>query len=249
MSTTLIELKGVRLPEGGFMLAKYLSAFLRWLRFTNAAEVNNPTYEFVPPKNINGESTHKSNIGSTDGFAGFNGLQIPSQFLVDTLNGNQFPNLHLLPDGNIFVSANQQAMILNWKTNTETRLPNIPNGVRISSPFSASATLLPLTPENNFTPEILICGGSTISDQVTPANLSSQTPASNQCIRMVLNEAGIEAGWQVEEMPQSRTMTDLILLPDKRVLIVNGAQTGVAGYVFVRPRLLNHNCFQLMNVY
>lgn len=62
---------------------------------------------------------------------GFNGLQIPSQFLKDTLNGNQFPNLVTLPDGTLFVSANTQAMILNWQTNTETRLPGIPNGVRI----------------------------------------------------------------------------------------------------------------------
>lgn len=62
---------------------------------------------------------------------GFNGLPIPSKFLNDTLNGNQFPNLVVLPDGNLFVSANQATMILDWKTNTETRLPGIPNGVRI----------------------------------------------------------------------------------------------------------------------
>jgi hypothetical protein len=150
------------------------------------------------------------------------------------LNGNQFPILHLLPDGNIFVAANQQTMIFNWKTNTETRLPNIPNGVRITSPFSAGSTLLPLTPENNFTPEVMICGGATVSDQVAPANLSSQTPASRQCTRMVLTEAGIKAGWLVEEMPQDRVMPELVLLPDKRILIINGAQTGIAGYSFVR---------------
>ena len=47
---------------------------------------------------------------------------------------------------------------------------------------------------------------------------------------MVLNAAGIAAGWQVESMPQARVMPDAILLPDGRVLIVNGAQTGMAGY-------------------
>jgi hypothetical protein len=134
------------------------------------------------------------------------------------------------------MSANQQAMIFSWKNNSEIRrLPDIPNGVRISSPFSASATLLPLTPENNFTPEILICGGSTVSDTIDVKLVSSQTPASNQCIRMVLTDDGIAQGWEVEEMPQARIMPELILLPDKRVLIVNGAQTGVAGYDFVSP--------------
>lgn len=47
---------------------------------------------------------------------------------------------------------------------------------------------------------------------------------------MVLDAEGIAAGWEVESMPQSRIMPEAILLPDGRVLIVNGAQTGVAGY-------------------
>ncbi|KAL0071197.1 hypothetical protein AAF712_001762 [Marasmius tenuissimus] len=182
--------------------------------FINGASVNNPSYEFFPPKNINGA----------------NGVQIRSQFMVDTLNGNHFPILVQLPDGNIFVAANQAAMLFNWRTNTETRLPGIPNGVRISSPFSAGAVLLPLTPENNYTPEVMICGGSTISDRTSASSMSSQTPASAQCSRMVLNTAGIAAGWKVESMPTPRIMPELILLPDGRVLIVNGAQTGVAGY-------------------
>jgi len=182
--------------------------------FINSASGNNPTYEYYPPKNI----------------LGFNGMPIPSQFLKDTLNGNQFPIMHLLPDGTIFVAANRFAMILNRLTGTETRLPNIPNGVRITSPFSAGSVLLPLSPSNNYTPEVMICGGSTVSDTASASTLSAQTPASNQCARLVLNSAGISAGWLVETMPQARTMVDLILLPDQRVLFVNGAQTGVAGY-------------------
>ncbi|KAJ6542850.1 glyoxal oxidase N-terminus-domain-containing protein [Mycena capillaripes] len=182
--------------------------------FTNSADINNPSYEFFPPKNING----------------FNGLQIPSQFLEDTLNSNHFPNLVALPDGKIFVSANQATMLFDWKTNTETRLPGIPNGVHISSPFSASHVLLPLSSANNYTPEIMVCGGSTVSDTVPGASLSSQAPTSAQCIRMVLNAAGIAAGWKVEMMPQGRIMVDAVLLPDGRVMLVNGARTGVAGF-------------------
>ncbi|KAJ6542841.1 glyoxal oxidase N-terminus-domain-containing protein [Mycena capillaripes] len=178
------------------------------------SDINNPTYEFFPPKNING----------------FNGLKMPSQFLEDTLNSNHFPNLVALPDGKIFVSANQGAMLFDWKTNTETRLPGIPNGVRISSPFSASHVLLPMSPANNYTPEIMICGGSTVSDTIPAASVSSQAPTSAQCIRMVLNAAGIAAGWKVEMMPQGRIMVDAVLLPDGRVMLVNGARTGVAGF-------------------
>ncbi|KAJ7800826.1 glyoxal oxidase N-terminus-domain-containing protein [Mycena olivaceomarginata] len=180
----------------------------------NNATVGNPSYEFYPPKNING----------------FNGLKIPSPFLASTLSANLFPFVMQLPDGNLFVAANERAMILNWKTNTETPLPSIPNGVRFSNPLSGSAVLLPLTPENNYTPEVMICGGTTLSDTADPSTLSSQFPASAQCSRLLLTAEGIAAGWKVEHMPQARVMPDMVLLPDGRVVIVNGAQTGVAGY-------------------
>jgi hypothetical protein len=54
---------------------------------------------------------------------------------------------------------------------------------------------------------------------------------------MVLNTAGIAAGWAVESMPQARVMPNAILLPDGRVLLVNGAQTGVAGYQNARDHI------------
>ena len=71
-------------------------------------------------------STHIFNI-----LSGFNGTKIPSPFLTNTLNSNHFPIMIQLPDGNIFVAANQAAILFNWRTNTETPLPGIPNGVRV----------------------------------------------------------------------------------------------------------------------
>ncbi len=82
-------------------------------------------------------------------------------------------------------------------------------------------------------PEILICGGTTFSDSTNTTAVDPQFPASDQCSRLVLTPAGIAAGWKVETMPQARIMPELILLPDGRIVIVNGAQTGVAGYGFV----------------
>ncbi|KAJ7200643.1 glyoxal oxidase N-terminus-domain-containing protein [Mycena pura] len=185
--------------------------------FINNATVNNPTYEFYPPKNING----------------FNGVQIPSPFLATTLNANQFPFVMQLPSGNLFVAANLRAMIFDWKTNTETQLPDIPNGVRFSNPFAGSAVMLPLTPENHYTPEVMICGGTTNNDTADPSTFSSQTPTSDQCARLLLTDEGVAAGWKVERMPVRRVMPDMILLPDGRVVIVNGAQTGISSDGFV----------------
>ncbi|KAJ7353069.1 glyoxal oxidase N-terminus-domain-containing protein [Mycena albidolilacea] len=190
--------------------------------FGNNATVSNPSYEFYPPKNING----------------FNGLKIPSPFLASTLNANLFPFVMQLPDGNLFVAANQRAIIFNWKTNTETPLPGIPNGVRFSYPLSGSAVLLPLIPENNYAPEVMICGGSIHLDSTDPSTFSSQFPASAQCSRLLLTAEGIAAGWKVEHMPQARVMPDMVLLPDGRVVIVNGAQTGLGGIVGIRPNVV-----------
>jgi hypothetical protein len=69
-----------------------------------------------------------------------------------------------------------------------------------------------------------------VSDTASPTSYSSQTPASAQCARMTLNTAGIAAGWAVESLPTARIMGESVLLPDGRVLIINGARTGVAGY-------------------
>lgn len=180
----------------------------------NNGTVNNPTIEYFPPKAI-----HKSN-----------GLPIHLPFLVDTLSSNLFPIAFALPDGKIFIAANQDAMIYDWTKNVERRLPRIPNGVRVTYPMTGTGLLLPLSPENNYAPEILLCGGSTVDDQKPGYEISSQDPASAQCSRMVLSDEGIAAGWQVEQMPEARTMSDAVLLPTGEVFIVNGAGTGISGY-------------------
>jgi len=81
---------------------------------------------------------------------------------------------------------------------------------------------------SNYTPEVLFCGGSKINDELPASSMSSQTPASNQCSRMVLDAAGIAAGWKVETMPGKRLMADGIVMPDGNVLFINGASTGVS---------------------
>ncbi|CAE6492836.1 unnamed protein product [Rhizoctonia solani] len=182
--------------------------------WTNFDALNNPTYEFYPPKNING----------------YNGLQIPSKFLVDSLPHNMFPHLMLLPDNRIFIAANNMAMIFNWETNTEQRLPNMPFGQRVTYPMSGAGVLLPLTYENNYKAEVALFGGSELPDTLKENQVSSKSPTSRHVARIALDAAGIEAGWVSEEMPEGRIMPDAVILPDGKILLVNGAKTGVAGY-------------------
>lgn len=180
----------------------------------NNATVNNPTIEYFPPKSIHGSV----------------GVPIHSPFLVDTLNSNLFPIAFALPDGKVFVAANNNAMIYDWQSNTEYRLPPIPNGLRVTYPMTGTALLLPLSPDTGYTPEILLCGGSNVDDTKAGFEITSQAPASSQCSRMALTEEGIARGWEVEDMPQARTMPDAVLLPTGEVVIVNGAGTGISGY-------------------
>ncbi|KAG5352142.1 hypothetical protein C0989_003559 [Termitomyces sp. Mn162] len=173
--------------------------------FYNTDPVN--SYEFFPPKD--------------------DGKPRPAPFLERTLRVNLFPRALALPDGKVFMIANNQTIIYDVETNVETRLPDIPNGVRVTNPFDGTATLLPLRPPL-YVPEVLVCGGSNSSDSVPSEQLSSQDPASDQCSRLVLTPEGIKRGWTVEHMPIGRMMSEMVLMPDGRVLIISGGATGYA---------------------
>ncbi|KAJ7582999.1 copper radical oxidase [Mycena floridula] len=200
----------VRLPDGSAMIIGG-SKKGGWI---NNATVNNPTIEFYPHKSIHG----------------YNGLPIPLPFLNETLFANLFPIAIVLDNGEIFIAGNTKAIIYNLEKNTERKLPDIPNGVRITYPMSASAVLLPLSASNSYASEVMIIGGSAVNDTKPSWNISSQDPASSQCIRLLLTKEGIKEGWKVQHMPEARVMPDAVLLPDGKVLITNGAGSGIAGY-------------------
>ncbi|KAH8984028.1 copper radical oxidase [Lactarius akahatsu] len=174
----------------------------------NNATTNNPTVEYFPPKNL-----HSAN-----------GTPLRLQFLIDTLNSNLFPIAFALPDGRIFVAANRDAMIYDWKRHREQRLPRLPNGVRVTYPMTGTALLLPLDPSNGYAPE-----------------LSAKDPASDQCARLLLTPAGIATGWQVERMPGPRMMPDAVLLPTGAIVLLNGAASGISGYGNVREQVGQSN--------
>ena len=206
----------VRISDGSAMILGG-STMGGWI---NNATVNNPTIEYYPPKSISGPNT-----------------PIFSSFLASTLNSNLFPVAFPISNGYVFVAANNDAMLYDWQANYERRLPPIPNGVRVTYPMSGTALLLPLSPETEYTSEILVCGGSTIDDTRPSWEISSQEPASAQCSRIILSEEGIARGWEVEYMPQARIMPDAVLLPTGRIVIVNGAETGIAGYGNVQSQV------------
>ncbi|KAF7298060.1 hypothetical protein HMN09_01027300 [Mycena chlorophos] len=195
---------GLRLADGSLMVIGGSTTDT----FYNPASIAQSNFEFFPSKDANPR---------------------PSQFLVDAEPVNMFPRSFVLPSGRIFMVANNISQLYDVETNTETRLPPLPNGVRVANPFDGTVQLLPLSPPL-YEPTVLACGGSASNDAIPAIDFSNLDPATNQCSRITLTPAGIAAGWEVERMPETRILTQSVILPNGDVLLINGAHTGYSGY-------------------
>ncbi|KAG0571108.1 hypothetical protein M758_6G202800 [Ceratodon purpureus] len=166
------------------------------------------TVEYVP---ANGRGTSYLDLLATTG---------------DAQQDNLYPFVHLLPNNQLFIFANRDSCLFDWQTNTIVgTLPQIPGEPR-NYPSAGSSVMLALSAADGFTyAEVLVCGGAQYG-----AYMSGNTgaPASKTCGRIAPLAAG--AGWAMEDMPQARTMGDMVLLPSKQVLIINGAAAGSQGW-------------------
>ncbi|CAN1177923.1 Aldehyde oxidase GLOX1 [Linum perenne] len=187
----------------------------------------NFNYEFIPKTSDSDRVLH----------------QLP--FLKETrytplIPNNLYPFLHLSPDGNLFVFANDRAILLDYITNKVIRrLPVIPGGFSRNYPSTGSSVLLPIRLDQNETSpeaEVLVCGGTT-SDSNGKADFGIFLPATNTCGRLVITSEN--SSWEIEEMPLNRVMGDMIMLPTGDVLIINGAGKGTAGWNVAREPVLN----------
>ena len=89
--------------------------------------------------------------------------------------------------------------------------------------------MLPLTPENNYQATILFCGGSNLQpDQWTLNWDLAAYPADSSCVSI---SPDLNQTW-VDDDPifQGRSMGNMIGLPDLKVVLLNGANTGVGGF-------------------
>lgn len=132
----------------------------------------------------------------------------------------RYPFVFTLPDGNLFIFANKQSVIFDYKNHKIVkRLPDIP-GVPRSYPLTAGAVMLPLDPAKNYNVEIMICGGS--------EQMKNTAKADATCGRINLGDE--DPQWEMDTFVYPRLMPDGVILPDGTVLWVNGCQRGWAGY-------------------
>ncbi|TFK27224.1 copper radical oxidase [Coprinopsis marcescibilis] len=181
--------------------------------FVNVERLDNPTYQFFPPR-PNGDDPNPS---------------IRAAIIADTLPANLYPLTWLLPSGRLFIQSNWATALLNYHDNTEERLEDIPDAVRVY-PASAATVMLPLTPANNYTATILFCGGTNAQtdrwgqEDFIPVSYD----ASTSCVKITPDESRTYV--QEESLPEARVMVSFIFLPDGKLLTLNGAARGTAGY-------------------
>ncbi|OWM75984.1 hypothetical protein CDL15_Pgr009629 [Punica granatum] len=144
---------------------------------------------------------------------------------------NLYPFLHLLPDGNLFVFANKRSILFDYSKNQILKeFPVIPGVDKRNYPSTGSSVLLPLRLDgsNQFTAEVMICGGSPPGAFNASNRHRVFFGASTTCGRLRVTDP--KPRWLMEQMPAPRVMGDMILLPTGDVLIVNGATNGTAGW-------------------
>lgn len=173
------------------------------------------SYEFVPKSHSN----HKS-------------FDLP--FLNRTLdqNGdgnNLYPFLHLSSDGHLFIFANRDSILFNYKQNKVVKnFPRIPGAGSRNYPSSGSSVILPLDYADQFQKvEVMVCGGAA-SGACQAAEQDNFLKGLRSCGRMVIT--GNTHKWKMENMPGPRLLHDMLLLPTGDILIINGAKAGCAGW-------------------
>ncbi|KAL8157185.1 aldehyde oxidase GLOX-like [Apium graveolens] len=155
-------------------------------------------------------------------------------FLQETTDSkeenNLYPFLHVLPDGNLFIFANQRSILFDYSNHRVLKeYPVIPDAKR-SYPSTGSSVLLPLklvSGESLPEAEVMICGGS-YGGAYLKAKVGDYVAASSSCGRLKVSDP--DPKWVMEEMPMGRVMPDMLLVPTGDVVILNGAGRGTAGW-------------------
>ncbi|XP_049392029.1 aldehyde oxidase GLOX1-like [Solanum stenotomum] len=167
-------------------------------------------------------------------------LPFIQQTNVPKEENNLYPFVFLNVDGNLFIFANNRAILLDYTTNTVVKTyPQIPGGDPRNYPSTGSAVLLPLKnlQAQTIQAEVLICGRAPIGSYLKAARANTFVGALNTCGRITINDPNPQ--WTMETMPLARTMGDMVILPNGNVLIVNGAAAGTAGWGIARNPVLS----------
>ncbi|CAJ2513244.1 Uu.00g013630.m01.CDS01 [Anthostomella pinea] len=135
-----------------------------------------------------------------------------------------YPMIAILPSGNMFFSQYNNARIISQTDFSQIRmLPQMPGAVNNPEagrnyPLQGTMGLMPQSAPYTDPLTIIICGGTTDG-----ANFGL-----DNCISTQPDVQGSE--WTIERMPTRRVVSCMVNLPDGRLIILNGAYNGRAGF-------------------
>lgn len=131
-----------------------------------------------------------------------------------------YPFLHLLPDGSLFIFTDRSSQLFDVVANQTIKVMPDLSGMHRTYPNTGGSVILPLRKANNYSAEIMICGGGDHQgiDSPCDASCGKITPLSSS------------PQWTYSAMPQPRGMVEAVLLLDGTVLWINGAQVGAQGF-------------------
>ena len=118
-----------------------------------------------------------------------------------------YPRMHLLPNGSVFNSGSQTSSAL-FNPATQTWKVGVATTNYSGTRTYGTSVLLPLTPANNYDPRVIIMGGG------NPATATTE----------IIDMGASKPAWVTgPPMSQARTEMDAVILPNGKVLAVNGS--------------------------
>ncbi len=118
-----------------------------------------------------------------------------------------YPRMHLLPNGTVFYSGSTTSSAI-FNPTTQTWTTNVANTNYSGTRTYGTSVLLPLTPANNYDPRVMIMGGG--------------NPATNTT--EIIDLGASNPKWVYgPSMSQPRIEMDAVILPNGKILAVNGS--------------------------
>ncbi|KAG2431875.1 hypothetical protein HXX76_009368 [Chlamydomonas incerta] len=178
-----------------------------------AGTANNPFWELYDPP--------------TNGLTQF-GM---NPYYLDKSEQIYYPFNYVLPSGYMFTFCGRSGYILDYTTNTWRQdVPRLRGYASTQFPFTGTSVMLGLYPENAYEVDVVLFGG-----QKEAANKDLSLVANRGVNRLKLTYDApnrnytFTQGWAYENLIMGRVMPDSVLLPNGKVVILNGANTGLAG--------------------
>ena len=118
-----------------------------------------------------------------------------------------YPRMHLLPNGTVFNSGSQTSSAI-FNPATQTWTVGVATTNYSGTRTYGTSVLLPLTPANNYDPRVIIMGGG------NPATATTE----------IIDMGASKPAWVYgPSMSEPRTEMDAVILPNGKVLAVNGS--------------------------